>query len=75
MGRQRVPSGDDDLHRRRNGPRGPGDHGTGERFDHNDSTLTVTGTGEPGATVTVSVDGDEIADDVLVDETGTGRCR
>ena len=36
----------------------------------NDSTPTVTGTGEPGATVTVSVDGTEIADDVLVDDDG-----
>ena len=36
----------------------------------NDSTPTITGTGEPGATVTVSVDGTEIADDVLVDDDG-----
>ena len=35
-----------------------------------DSTPTVTGTGVPGSTVTVSVDGTEIADDVLVDDDG-----
>ena len=36
----------------------------------NDSTPLITGTGEPGATVTVSVDGTEVADDVVVDENG-----
>ena len=35
-----------------------------------DSTPLITGTGEPGATVTVSVDGTEVADDVVVDENG-----
>ncbi|MER7798386.1 Ig-like domain-containing protein [Microbacterium sp. NPDC096154] len=36
-----------------------------------DATPTVTGTGEPGALVDVSIDGAPIANDVLVDEGGT----
>jgi hypothetical protein len=37
----------------------------------NDATPTVSGTGDPGATVQVAIDGTEVADDVPVDEDGT----